>query len=178
MLPVTPGANGHPPSPPTEASSLVTPELTAAYALARPAPRVLWKCPPSGMSPITGRSCAISELTRPGVVVPMVSAIENRSTPRSRAAAPISSTRCGGVGPANGQSHAVATMTSTATSLSCAMATISSICSVAWARPRPTLALLNASLAATTYSIDRSPAATARLAPLGLATKAENSMSG
>ena len=34
MFPVAPGANGQPPSPPTEASSLVTPELTAAYALA------------------------------------------------------------------------------------------------------------------------------------------------
>ena len=27
--------------------------VTAAYALASPAPRVLWKCAPSGMSPIT-----------------------------------------------------------------------------------------------------------------------------
>ena len=59
---------------------------------------------------MTGRSCAISELTLPGVVVPMVSAIENRSTPRSRAAAAMSRTRCGGVGPSNGQFHAVATM--------------------------------------------------------------------
>ena len=47
----------------------------------------------------------------------MVSAIENRSTPRSRAAAAMSRTRCGGVGPSNGQSQAVATMTSTVTSL-------------------------------------------------------------
>ncbi len=39
----------------------MTPALTAAYALASPAPRVLWKCPPSGRSPITGRSAAISE---------------------------------------------------------------------------------------------------------------------
>src|SRR5262249_61491995 len=30
MLPVAPGANAQPPSPPTEASSLVTPEPTAA----------------------------------------------------------------------------------------------------------------------------------------------------
>ncbi len=58
------------------------------------------------------------------------------------------------------------------------MATISSIASVACALVRPTLALLNVSSAATTYSIERSPAATARLAPLGLATRAENSMSG
>ena len=46
MLPLAPGANGQPPRPPTEASSRVTPEQTAAYALANPAPRVLWKCAP------------------------------------------------------------------------------------------------------------------------------------
>ena len=56
MLPLAPGANGQPPSPPTEASSRVTPALTAAYALAKPVPRVLWKCAPSGMSPIGGRT--------------------------------------------------------------------------------------------------------------------------
>ena len=58
------------------------------------------------------------------------------------------------------------------------MATISSIWLVASALVRPTFALLNASSAATTYSIERSPAATARLAPPGLATRAENSISG
>ena len=93
--------------------------------------------PAQRISPITGRSCAISDLTRPGVAVPMVSAIENRSTPRSRAALAMSSTRWGGVGPSNGQSHAVATTTSTVTSLSCAMATISSICSVACGAAAP-----------------------------------------
>ena len=46
MLPLAPGANGQPPRPPTEASSRVIPEQTAAYALASPAPRVLWKCAP------------------------------------------------------------------------------------------------------------------------------------
>lgn len=59
-----------------------------------------------------------------------------------------------------------------------AMATMSPICSVASALVRPTLAALNVSSAATTYSMARNPAATARLAPLGLATRAENSMSG
>lgn len=38
--------------------------------------------------------------------------------------------------------------------------------------------MLNELLAATTYSIACKPAAIARLAPLGLATNAENSMSG
>ena len=54
----------------------------------------------------------------------------------------MSRTRCGGVGPSNGQSHAVATMTSTLTPLSWAIATISPICSVASALLRPTLARL------------------------------------
>ena len=42
---------------------------------------------------------------------------------------------------------------------------------------RPTLARLCPSAADTTYSMERRPAAIARLAPLGLATSAENSMS-
>ena len=49
---------------------------------------------------------------------------------------------------------------------------------VASALLRPTLAWECASAADTTYSSERSPAAIARLAPLGLATRAENSMSG
>ncbi|EUA33708.1 hypothetical protein I552_4487 [Mycobacterium xenopi 3993] len=42
-----------------------TPAVTAAYALARPAPRVLWKCAPKAVVPINGRNAAISETTRP-----------------------------------------------------------------------------------------------------------------
>ena len=82
------------------------------------------------------------------------------------------------MGPSNGQSHAVAMMTSTLTPASWAIATISAICAVASALLRPTLALLCPSAAETTYSSECSPAAIARLAPLGLATRAENSMSG
>jgi hypothetical protein len=176
MLPLAPGANGQPPSPPTEASSRVTPAVTAAYALARPAPRVLWKCAPSGMSPMSGRTVAIRSVTRRGVVVPMVSAIASRSTPASQAALTTSTTRWCGVGPSNGQSHAVATMISTEAPLSWAIPTISGISSVASAVERPTLDRLCPSAADTTYSIDPKPAPMARLAPLGLATSAENSM--
>ncbi len=42
-LPVAAGANGQPPMPPILASRYVTPALTAAYALASPVLRVLWK---------------------------------------------------------------------------------------------------------------------------------------
>ena len=89
----------------------------------------------------------------------------------------MSSTRCGGVGPSNGQSHAVAMMTSTEAPLSWAMAMISAISAVASAVERPTFDRLWPSAADTTYSMECRPAAIARLAPFGLATSAENSMS-
>src|SRR5271165_3159015 len=177
MLPVAPGANGQPPRPPTDASSLVTPSLTAAYALASPDPRVLWKCAPRGVSPMSWRTAPTRSAVRRGVVVPIVSASASRSTALSHAREITSSTRGGGVGPSNGQSHAVATMTSTDVPLSWAIATIPPICAAASALARPTLARLCPSDADTTYSINRRPAAIARLAPFGLATSAENSMS-
>ena len=127
------------------------------------------------MSPDSGRTLATRSVTRLGVVVPMVSAIASRSAPLSRAAVTMSSTRCGGVGPSNGQSHAVAMMTSTVAPLSWAIATMSAICATASAVDLPTLARLWPSAADTTYSMERRPAAIARLAPFGLATSAENS---
>ena len=48
MFPVAFGANGQPPSPPTEASSTVAPASSAASAFAYPVLRVLWKWPPTG----------------------------------------------------------------------------------------------------------------------------------
>ena len=44
MLPVAPGANGQPPSPASEPSKERTPASMPATTLARPMPRVLWKC--------------------------------------------------------------------------------------------------------------------------------------
>ena len=55
---------------------------------------------------------------------------------------------------------------------------ISPICAVASSVERPTFARLCPSAADTTYSMEPNPAAIARLAPLGLATSAENSMPG
>ena len=54
---------------------------------------------------------------------------------------------------------------------------MSGINATASAVDRPTLARLCPSAADTTYSMDRRPAAMARLAPFGLATSAENSTS-
>ena len=107
----------------------------------------------------------------------MVSAIASRSTSVGGCRGDDVDDPLGGVGPSNGQSHAVATMTSTETPLSWAIATISAISAVASAVERPTLARLCPSAADTTYSIECRPAAIARLAPFGLATSAENSMS-
>lgn len=60
--------------PPIDESRRVTPDCTAAYALAKPDPRVLWKCAPSGASPMIDLTAAIRFATRRGVAVPMVSA--------------------------------------------------------------------------------------------------------
>ena len=43
MFPVARGANGHPPIPPTEASSTVAPASSATRAVAYPVLRVLWR---------------------------------------------------------------------------------------------------------------------------------------
>ena len=66
-------------------------------------------------------------------------------------------------------------ITSTVAPLSWAIWVMSAIAAVASAVLRPTLARLCASAADTTYSIEFRPAAMARLAPLALATSAENS---
>src|SRR5215211_4134371 len=47
ILPVALGAKGQPPVPPTEASSTVAPDSTAAAALAMPVLRVSWKWQPT-----------------------------------------------------------------------------------------------------------------------------------
>ncbi|CPV90913.1 Uncharacterised protein [Mycobacteroides abscessus] len=82
------------------------------------------------------------------------------------------------VGPSKGQSQEQATITSTVAPASRASVTISWIRAVASALLLPTLARLCPSAAETTYSSELNPAASARLAPLGLATSAENSISG
>jgi len=63
MLPLAPGANGHPPMPPNELSSVVMPSSSAAMALASPRPRVLCRCTPvSFSSPISDFTLRTSRL--------------------------------------------------------------------------------------------------------------------
>ena len=176
MLPLAPGANGQPPSPPTEASSRVTPERHRRVRAGQ-----------------TGAAGVVEVRAQRDVADQRAHVRDQVGDPprrggadgvgdrepvdaASHAAVTMSTTRWGGVGPSNGQSHAVAMMTSTEAPLSWAIATISAISAVASAVERPTLARLCPSAADTTYSIEPRPAAMARLAPLGLATSAENSM--
>src|SRR5688572_26606748 len=56
MLPVAAGANGQPPTPPTLESRTATPAWTAAYALAMPVLRVLWKWQRNGMPGTASRT--------------------------------------------------------------------------------------------------------------------------
>src|SRR4051812_12879367 len=173
MLPLAPGAKGQPPSPPTEASSWVTPAWSAASALAWPVPRVSWKCTPSGVPGVARRTASSNRTTRTGVVVPIVSPRHSWSAPAVTAAPVTSTVRAIGVGPSNGQSQAVATMTSSEPPAPCASSAISPTAATASAVDRPALARLCESDAETTYSRCAMPASTARTAPRGLATRAE-----
>ena len=58
--PTRPGAYGHPPSPPIDASKRVTPRSSAATTFASAVPRVLWKCRPTRSLVIPARSSASS----------------------------------------------------------------------------------------------------------------------
>src|SRR3954465_7422132 len=173
MLPLAPGAKGQPPGPPTEASSCVTPAWTAASALAWPVPRVSWKCTPTAIPGQARRRASSSGVTRRGVVVPMVSPRQSWSAPAVTAARATSTVRVIGVRPSNGQSHAVAMMTSREPPAPCASAAISPTAATASAVLRPALARLCPSEAETTYSRFDTPESTARDPPRGLATRAD-----
>src|SRR3954451_11009614 len=173
MLPLAPGANGQPPRPPTEESSWVTPAWTAASALAWPVPRVSWKCTPTAVPGQARRTASSSCTTRNGVVVPMVSPRQSWSAPAVTAALATSTVRGIGVRPSNGQSQAVAMMTSSEPPAPCARAAISPTAATASAVLRPALARLCPSEAETTYSRFDTPESTARDAPRGLATSAD-----
>ena len=90
----------------------MTPATTAAYALASPVPRVLWKCAPSGRSPMTGRTA----LDQVGDAARRRGAdgVGDRDAVGAEFAGgggDVDDAR-GSVGPSNGQSQAVAMMTS------------------------------------------------------------------
>src|SRR5829696_8512296 len=72
MFPVARGAKGQPPVPPTEASSTVAPDSTAAAAFAIPVLRVSWKWQPT-VAP-NASTPSTSSHTWLGTPTPMVSA--------------------------------------------------------------------------------------------------------
>src|SRR3712207_2792159 len=103
----------------------------------------------------------------------MVSPRHSWSAPPVTAARATSTVRATGVRPSNGQSQAVAMMTSRLPPAPCASPAISGTAATASAVLRPALARLCPSEAETTYSRCAIPASTARTAPRGLATRAD-----
>ncbi len=99
MLPVAPGAYGQPPRPPTDASKSLTPSSSAASTLARPVPRVLWKCRFSAASGKADRVSPTSRVTRDGVAMPVVSPYDRVSAPSASARPATESTRSTGTSP-------------------------------------------------------------------------------
>jgi len=82
ILPLAPGAQGQPPMPPRELSSVVIPSSTAISALAKPCPRVLCKCTP--LSASRPQCCHIPWVKRfncAGFPTPVVSDKPTSSTP-------------------------------------------------------------------------------------------------
>ena len=156
----------------------MTPACTAASALACPVPRVSWKCTPTGTPGQARRTASSSWTTRSGVVVPMVSPRHSWSAPAVTAARATSTVRATGVRPSNGQSQAVAMMTSSEPPAPCARPAISPTAATASAVDRPALARLCPSEAETTYSRLATPASTARTAPRALATSADQCTPG
>src|ERR1700686_2242504 len=109
MLPVAFGANGHPPAPPTEASSDTAPSSSAATAFAYPVLRVLWKCAPT----VAPRRIAppTTSLTCAGTPTPIVSARQISSGGIAITCSTMLKTRLGGTAPSNGQPNATLTVT-------------------------------------------------------------------
>ena len=109
MLPVAPGANGQPPSPPIDDSNSRTPSSSPFITLARPMPRVLWKCSAMMASGKRLRIASTVRVTTGGVAMPVVSPSEMWRAPPSRYAPTSLSTLSIDTSPSNGQPNAVAT---------------------------------------------------------------------
>src|SRR3954469_9687007 len=107
MLPVAPAGTGQPPSSPKEDSKESMATSSAASTLARPWPRVLWKCAVSSTSSSrTVRACSKKARTCSGLAIPVVSP-KPPSCPPARTSRPaISSTRSGATWPSYGQPKA------------------------------------------------------------------------
>src|SRR5258706_9415299 len=72
MLPLAPGAYGHPPRPPEEASKVAMLISNAASVFASAVPRVSWKCMARRLAGTTWSSTPITPCTCIGVPTPIV----------------------------------------------------------------------------------------------------------
>src|SRR4051812_42245961 len=171
-LPEAPGAYGQPPIPPTLASNSLTPNSSAVRMFASPVPRVLWKCSRSG------RTAESRSRTRRGVAMPVVSPKAIRSAPSARTRATMPATRSGSMSPSKGQPKLVATITSRVAPASCTSGISLAMSSSDSPVDRLRLRRLCVSLAETTTSISRKPAARARSAPRVFGMSDEYLMSG
>ena len=97
------GANGQPPSPPTDASSTVAPASSAAQAFATPVLRVSWKWPPTTDFVFLEHKLSTSARTRPGVATPIVSASTTSPAPADARRSARSRTTPPSTSPSNGQ---------------------------------------------------------------------------
>ena len=123
MLPVAPAGTGQPPSSPMLDSYDEQPACRAASTLARPCPRVLWKCAVSWTSsPSAARAASKCAWTCSGFAIPVVSPNATSCAPASARRAAMSSTRPRSTTPSNGQPKLVAMTASTRRSASRARA--------------------------------------------------------
>jgi len=171
-LPEAPGANGQPPSPPMDASKLVTPCSIAARMLGIAIARVSWVCSVHSILGKRGIRCSSTRPTWRGLAMPVVSARPTARAPISISRPTMCSSCASGTSPSNGQPNdvemphptcrfAAAATRSTAPSLSSDSAIVMF-----------TLARLWLSLADSTVWIASTPASIARTAPFSLGTSA------
>src|SRR6516164_4555443 len=108
MLPVEPAGTGQPPSSPKLDSKLVQPASSAAYALARPCPRVLWKWAVTSTPGRRSMTAAKNRDAYAGLHMPVVSPKPISVAPASANCSAMSRTRPIGTLPSYGQPNEVA----------------------------------------------------------------------
>src|SRR5438094_1931464 len=104
ILPVAPAGTGQPPISPKLDSILSQPPSSAASTLARPWPRVLWKCAVSSTSsPSASRATGKNARTWRGLAMPVVSPKPISCAPAATSRRAIAKTRSRGTSPSYGQ---------------------------------------------------------------------------
>src|SRR6266508_4044596 len=108
MLPVEPAGTGQPPSSPKLDSKLVQPTSSAAYALASPCPRVLWKCAVTSIPGSRSSAVAKNFEAYAGLHMPVVSPNPISVAPACANCSARPRTRSSGTLPSYGQPNDVA----------------------------------------------------------------------